>query len=102
MAELLLLCALRGRVSVLSTAVRRLHSSSIKSTYPLAMAIQTRMQDTDMQGHINNVWFYSYMDTAVCNSYLSDPSDSFEASPRFIVESGMEYLKPVHYPYVQN
>ena len=36
------------------------------------MALQTRWMDNDLYGHVNNVVFYSYFDTAV-NKYLIDP-----------------------------
>lgn len=37
--------------------------------YPHALPIQTRWKDNDMYGHVNNVQYYSYMDTVI-NSYL--------------------------------
>ena len=43
--------------------------------------------------------YYSYMDTSICTWYLvHDPEDSFARQPRFIVESGMRYMKSAHWP----
>ncbi|MDH3389112.1 MAG: acyl-CoA thioesterase [Gammaproteobacteria bacterium] len=42
-----------------------------RTDYPLFMTITTRWMDNDVYGHINNVQYYSYFDTAV-NRYLID------------------------------
>ena len=37
--------------------------------YPHTLTIQTRWKDNDVYGHVNNVEFYSYFDTAI-NAWL--------------------------------
>jgi acyl-CoA thioester hydrolase len=36
-----------------------------RSAFPHFMTIQTRWMDNDVYGHVNNVVYYSYFDTAV-------------------------------------
>ena len=40
-----------------------------RSAYPVLRPIGTRWSDNDIYGHVNNVVYYSWFDTAV-NSYL--------------------------------
>ena len=40
-----------------------------RSDYVEFMPVQTRWMDNDVYGHVNNVQYYSYFDTAV-NQYL--------------------------------
>ena len=40
-----------------------------RSAYRVFRAITTRWMDNDMYGHVNNVIYYSWFDTAV-NAYL--------------------------------
>lgn len=42
-----------------------------RSAYRTFMSIQTRWMDNDVYGHVNNVVYYAYFDTAV-NAYLMD------------------------------
>jgi len=36
-----------------------------RASYPHAISIQTRWNDNDVYGHVNNVEYYSYFDTAI-------------------------------------
>ncbi|HYP72235.1 MAG TPA: thioesterase family protein [Variovorax sp.] len=38
---------------------------NLRSSYPVFRAIPTRWADNDMYGHVNNVVYYSWFDTAV-------------------------------------
>ena len=40
-----------------------------RSAFPHFLAIPTRWMDNDVYGHVNNVQYYSYFDTAV-NQFL--------------------------------
>ena len=56
--------------------------------------------DNDVYGHVNNVVYYSYFDTAV-NQYLIDagwldPSSSSVVG--LVVETQCRYLKPITFP----
>jgi acyl-CoA thioester hydrolase len=62
--------------------------------------VETRWEDNDMFGHVNNVVYYSYYDTAV-NRYLMEVCgfDPFGGDVLdFAVESGCRYHRPVSYP----
>jgi acyl-CoA thioester hydrolase len=37
----------------------------MKNTYPYFLAIPTRWKDNDIFGHVNNVEYYSYVDTVI-------------------------------------
>ncbi len=41
----------------------------LRSDYPHLHSITTRWHDNDIYGHVNNVTYYSFFDTAV-NTYL--------------------------------
>eukprot|EP00039_Didymoeca_costata_P021857 m.345597 g.345597 ORF g.345597 m.345597 type:complete len:158 (+) comp26829_c0_seq1:193-666(+) len=63
-------------------------------TSSTVVSIQTRYADNDMQAHINNVAYYSYMDTAIA-SIFNDNTDVF---PRYVVETGLVYHAPASHP----
>jgi acyl-CoA thioester hydrolase len=67
-----------------------------KTFYP----ITTRWSDNDIYGHVNNVTYYSYFDTAA-NCYLIEEGglDIGDGSiVGFVVSSGCEYHAPITYP----
>lgn len=71
-----------------------------KNQYAHLTDIQTRLMDNDAYGHINNVVYYSYFDTAV-NGYLIsegalDLNDS--AVIGLVVETSCQYFKPLKFP----
>ncbi|MEM8994234.1 MAG: thioesterase family protein, partial [Acidobacteriota bacterium] len=62
--------------------------------------ITTRWADNDLYGHVNNVVYYSYFDTAA-NRFLIeegglDPKDGDVIG--LVVSSGCEYHAPIAYP----
>jgi acyl-CoA thioester hydrolase len=62
--------------------------------------IATRWQDNDHYGHVNNVVYYSYFDTAV-NGYLIDATKTdIRELPAIglVVETGCQYFAPVSFP----
>jgi acyl-CoA thioester hydrolase len=67
------------------------------SVLPASFQIHTRVQDTDLMGHINNVNYYAFMDTAICNWSISR-GDDLPNTPRFIAETGLKYHAPAQYP----
>ncbi len=71
-----------------------------RSEYKVFYPITTRWMDNDLYGHVNNVTYYSYFDTAV-NLYLIEEGglDIHAATVvGYIVASGCNYLSPVGYP----
>lgn len=61
--------------------------------YPHLERIQTRWNDHDAFGHINNVQFYQYFDDAV-NAHLLRSGIGMEHK-RFVAQSGCRYLRPI-------
>lgn len=71
-----------------------------RDDYKVFYPINTRWSDNDIYGHVNNVTYYSYFDTAA-NRYLIeegglDISDGTIVG--FVVNSGCEYHAPITYP----
>lgn len=68
--------------------------------YKIFYPITTRWSDNDIYGHVNNVMYYSYFDTAA-NRYLIEEGglDISDGSiVGFVVNSGCEYHAPITYP----
>lgn len=62
--------------------------------------IDTRWSDNDIYGHVNNVQYYSYFDSAV-NRFLIDQGSldiHKDNVVGFVVESKCQYFSPVAYP----
>lgn len=61
--------------------------------------ISTRWHDNDIYGHVNNVIYYSFFDTAV-NEYLIESGlDIHEGQEiAFVVNSTCSYFQPLAYP----
>jgi len=71
-----------------------------RDDYRVFYPITTRWSDNDIYGHVNNVTYYSYFDTAA-NRYLIeegglDISDGTIVG--YVVSSGCEYHAPITYP----
>jgi acyl-CoA thioester hydrolase len=64
------------------------------------IALDTRWHDNDVFGHVNNVVYYAYFDTAVnrhlTDAGLLDPKTS--ATVGLVVETGCVYFESVAYP----
>ncbi|MGF1649800.1 MAG: acyl-CoA thioesterase [Hyphomicrobiaceae bacterium] len=63
-------------------------------------AIPTRWMDNDLYGHVNNVVYYSYFDTAI-NRYLIDPGGLDIHAGRVIgiaVETNCRFHRSFSYP----
>jgi acyl-CoA thioester hydrolase len=70
-----------------------------RSSYPFYVPITTRWMDNDVYGHVNNVAYYSYFDTAA-NRYLIDAGLDIHTSETIavVIESGCRYHEPIAYP----
>lgn len=71
-----------------------------RAAYKSFREITTRWMDNDVYGHVNNVVYYSYFDTAV-NQYLLEAGALHIAeSPviGLVVETGCRYLSPMAFP----
>ncbi|KAJ3099330.1 hypothetical protein HDU97_003255 [Phlyctochytrium planicorne] len=70
------------------------------STYGFWVPIQTRWNDNDNYGHVNNAVYYEYFDTTV-NIFLNRECghSPLKAAVRgLVVNSSCTYLEPISYP----
>ncbi len=73
---------------------------SLRTAYKVLRPIGTRWMDNDQYGHVNNVVYYSYFDTAV-NGFLMergllDPAGG--NSIGLVVETGCQYFASAAFP----
>lgn len=71
-----------------------------RADYEIFYPLTTRWADNDIYGHINNVVYYSYFDTAA-NRYLIEEGGLEIGSADivgFVVNSGCEYHAPIMHP----
>jgi acyl-CoA thioester hydrolase len=68
--------------------------------YPHHLAITTRWKDNDVYGHVNNVEYYSYVDTVINEFLIRRGGLDIHAGEAFGVcaESGCRFLAAVAYP----
>ena len=71
-----------------------------RAEFPAIRSITTRWMDNDIYGHVNNVVYYSFFDTAV-NAHLIeqgvlDPATSPVIG--LVVETGCRYAAPITFP----
>jgi acyl-CoA thioester hydrolase len=75
-------------------------TAQARSAYKAFVPITTRWADNDVYGHVNNVVFYSWFDTAV-NGYLITQGvlDIHHGSTiGLVVETQCNYFAPVSFP----
>jgi acyl-CoA thioester hydrolase len=73
-----------------------------REQFPHFQPIPTRWMDNDIYGHVNNVVYYSYFDTAV-NQFLIERGvlDIHQGEVvGFVVDSGCSYFSPIAFPDV--
>ena len=82
-----------------STSARRQAAAS-RADFAVFTNITTRWMDNDVYGHLNNVVYYSFFDTAInqflINRDFLDPHNS--AVIGFVVETGCQYFRPIAFP----
>lgn len=73
-----------------------------RADYRASITVSTRWEDVDHYGHVNNVVYYSYFDTAV-NSWLMQSTGidtrKLEAIG-LVAETGCRFLAPLDFPQV--
>ncbi|MDX1735490.1 MAG: thioesterase family protein [Halioglobus sp.] len=75
-------------------------SIPVRADYKVFYPITTRWSDNDIYGHVNNVTYYSYFDTAA-NQYLIEEGGLDISDGRivgYVVNSGCQYHAPLTYP----
>ncbi|MBL0406062.1 acyl-CoA thioesterase [Microvirga aerilata] len=71
-----------------------------RAAFRLFRPIATRWMDNDAYGHVNNVHYYSYFDTAVNGWLVEQGLLAIAESPvvGLVVESGCTYFESVAFP----
>ena len=71
-----------------------------KLNYSFFYRIKTRWKDNDVYGHVNNVIYYEYFDTAVNLWLIENKLLDFKSGKNigFIVKSGCDYFSPISHP----
>ena len=71
-----------------------------KLNYSYFYKIKTRWKDNDVYGHVNNVIYYEYFDTAVNLWLIENNLLNFKSGKNigFIVKSGCDYFSPISHP----
>jgi acyl-CoA thioester hydrolase len=71
-----------------------------RAGYARFTTLPTRWMDNDVYGHVNNVIYYSWFDTAVAGFLLSHGVLSIAGSPviGLVVETQCRYFAPIAFP----
>lgn len=71
-----------------------------RAAYCAFHPIQTRWADNDVYGHVNNVTYYSYFDTAVNAHLIAQGALNIEKGHviGLVVETGCHFFAPAAYP----
>lgn len=76
------------------------HLNTARADYRAFRTITTRWMDNDVYGHVNNVVYYSYFDTAV-NAYLIEATGTdIRRLPAIgiVAETSCRFLKELSFP----
>ena len=73
-----------------------------RASYRSFLAIPTRWMDNDVYGHVNNVTYYSYFDTAVNEHLIRAAALDIEAATEIglVAETSCRFHKPLTFPDV--
>ncbi len=68
--------------------------------YPHKMGIQTRWNDNDVYGHVNNAVYYTWFDTLVNNFLIDNGLLEIGKSETIglVVDTACQYFAPLSYP----
>lgn len=71
-----------------------------KIYYTCFYNLKTRWKDNDVYGHVNNVIYYEYFDTAVNLWLIENDLLNFQSGQNigFIVKSGCDFISPISHP----
>jgi acyl-CoA thioester hydrolase len=75
-------------------------AADLRDAYPFTLGIPTRWADNDVYGHVNNIVYYGWFDTAV-NAWLAEAGLLDIARGDLIglvVETGCRYAAPLAFP----
>lgn len=84
----------------MATDDRLARDAAGREAYPVLHAISTRWMDNDPYGHVNNVVYYSWFDTAVNATLVTAGLLDITAGPviGLVVETGCRYHRSVAFP----
>jgi len=70
------------------------------SEFPVLWPVPTRWDDNDHYGHVNNVTYYSYFDTAVNAWLMSSTGTDIRTLPAIgvVAETSCRYLSELSFP----
>ena len=76
------------------------HKTRDRSAYHYAQSIPTRWMDNDVYGHVNNVNYYSFFDTAVNQFLIENGVLDIHGGNTIglVVETGCQYYAPISFP----
>ncbi len=71
-----------------------------RADYVHFLSIQTRWNDNDVYGHVNNVVYYAYFDTVINRFLVAEGGLDLHAGSAIglCVESGCRFVAPASYP----
>jgi acyl-CoA thioester hydrolase len=71
-----------------------------RADFPYRLAVSSRWQDCDAYGHVNNVVYYSWFDTAVATLLMQQRVIWLPDSPTIglCVESHCRFFAPIEFP----
>ncbi len=71
-----------------------------RDRYRYFVSVATRWNDNDVYGHVNNMVYYGYIDSAVNLYLVREGGLDIHASPVIgvVVESGCRFRRPIAYP----
>lgn len=74
--------------------------AEFRSSYKAFRAIGTRWSDNDVYGHVNNVVYYSWFDTAVNGLLIERGALEIQTGPviGLVVETQCNYFSPLAFP----
>ena len=73
-----------------------------RQDYAFFLPIQTRWADNDIYGHVNNVTYYSYFDTAANSLLIQHAGFDIYHSPNIglVVNSSCNFMQELTYPEI--
>ncbi len=73
-----------------------------RQDYTFFLPIQTRWADNDIYGHVNNVTYYSYFDTAANSLLIQHAGFDIHHSPHIglVVNSSCNFMQELTYPEI--
>jgi acyl-CoA thioester hydrolase len=91
---------LTGKMSAMNSVLIERPQPEPRSSYTVFRSISTRWMDNDAYGHVNNVVYYSWFDTAV-NAYLIEQGvlDIHQGTViGLVIETQCNYFSPLAFP----